>query len=34
MKCQAKDWDKVFINCQYAADKKQFLKYINLKKNK
>lgn len=28
MKCQAKDWDKVFINYQYAADKKQFLKYI------
>lgn len=22
MKCQAKDWDKVFINYQYAADKK------------
>lgn len=28
MKCQAKDWDKVFTNYQYTADKKQFLKYI------
>lgn len=22
MKCQAKDWDKVFTNYQYTADKK------------
>lgn len=28
MKCQAKDWDKIFTNYQYIADKKQFLKYI------